>query len=135
MAEVIFRTILKENGLDKEYSTSSCGTHAEVGCGMSEGSKYALKELGMLVKKHKSKKATDSLLKKAHLVICMTERHKNAVINEKISEKCHSMSDISRLGDVSDPYMMENSVYLRTAEDLQYSLNELLEFMKNHENK
>ncbi|MCL2861376.1 MAG: hypothetical protein FWE22_03095 [Firmicutes bacterium] len=130
MAEYILRVMLKEKELDKTFSTSSCGTDAEAGGDMSENAKHALKTLNIPRRKHKSRQVTDALLKKAHLVICMTNRHKETIMNAKICEKCFSMSDISELGDVADPYMQDKEVYLKTAQSLQYSLKELLEFIE-----
>ena len=122
MAEIILKNKLKLAGIDN-VKVSSAGLGANVGDKISKNSLAALKQLGYKGYAFKSKQLTAEMIKKADLIICMTERHKLCLQGY---ENVYSISEITGLGDVIDPYGGDLSVYIRTSYQIEDACNAIL---------
>ena len=122
MAEIILKSKLKLAGVDS-VKVSSAGLNASVGDKISKNSLAALKQLGYKSYAFKSKQLTAEMIRKADLIICMTERHKLCLQGYK---NVLSMAEITGLGDVIDPYGGDLSVYISTSYQIEDACNVIL---------
>ncbi len=107
MAESIIRHELCRREMKELLAVSSAGLSVKVGDGMNEEAKKALTELGIKPHRHKAKVLTKTLIKRAALIVCMTEAHKSAIK----SEKAFTVGEITGAGNVPDPYGMGAEAY------------------------
>lgn len=131
MAESIFKSEIKKRGLVGQYSVSSAGLYVKVGDKMNDTAKVALKNCGITPHSHKARVLTKTLLSRASLVVCMTQEHKNTIKNAKVL----TVGDITKRGDVPDPYGYGVEVYQKVIEYLNSAVDEIFftakEFFKN----
>ena len=123
MAELIMKNKLKLAGV-KNVRVSSAGIYATDGEKISANSALALKQLGIKSGAFKSKKLTMQMLKKSDYVICMTAEHKSALDG---LGNVMTLSEITGLPDVPDPYGCDLNTYIRTSHRLEDACNVLLE--------
>ena len=122
MAEVILKNKLKLAGV-KGVSVSSAGLSAIEGDKMSTNSKLALKHLGYKVNPFKSKRLSVELIMKTDVVICMTSSHKQCI---NVFENVYTVSELTGLKDVSDPYGGDLNEYIKTSHQLEDACNIIL---------
>ncbi len=122
MAEVILRNKLKLAGV-KGVSVSSAGLLASDGDKMSQNSFKALKQLGYKPYGFKSKFLTLDLIMKTDVIICMTKSHKEKI---NVFENVYTISELTGLPDISDPYGGDLSVYVKTSHQLEDACNIIL---------
>lgn len=123
MAELILKNKLKLAGI-KNVRVSSAGIYAAEGEKISVNSALALKQLGIKSGSFRSKKLTMQMLKKSDFVICMTAEHKAALDG---LGNIFTLSEITGLSDVADPYGGDLNTYVRTSHRLEDACNVLLE--------
>ena len=123
MAELILKNKLKRAGI-KNVRVSSAGIYAAEGEKISVNSALALKQLGIKSGSFRSKKLTMQMLKKSDFVICMTAEHKAALDG---LGNIFTLSEITGLSDVADPYGGDLNTYVRTSHRLEDACNVLLE--------
>ena len=126
MAENILRHVLKRRGVASLYNVKSAGLAAEVGSDMSPNAKYALTRLGIKPRKHTARQLTERAAKSAYLIVCMTERHKQA-INSPVAK---TVAEICGGVDVPDPYGGPPELYLKTAEYLLYAADDIADLLE-----
>ena len=122
MAEIILKNKIKRCGLTG-IRVYSAGITATDGDKISKNSSLALKQLGYKVVGFKSKRLDMKLLLKCDLVICMTEGHKRALGN---FPHVYSVAEITKVGDISDPYGGDLTTYIKTSHELEDACNEIL---------
>ncbi len=122
MAEVILKSKLKLADVSG-VRVSSAGLSAIDGDKMSQNSKRALKQLGYKVGTFKSKKLTLDLVMKYDVIICMTRAHKECI---NVFENVYTVSEITGLPDIIDPYGGDLSVYIKTSHQLEDACNIIL---------
>lgn len=122
VAEIIFKTKLKLEKIDN-VKVSSAGLSAVPGDKMSRNSLLALKELGYKSYAFKSKRLTHEMLKKADMVICMTESHKLWL---KGYENVFTINELTGRGEIFDPYGGDFKAYVNTAYQLEDACNVIL---------
>ena len=122
MAEIILKNKLKLAGV-KGVSVSSAGLSASDGAKMSENSRLALKHLGYKPNGFKSKKLTVELIMKTDVVICMTAGHKQCI---NVFENVYTVSELTGLNDISDPYGGDLNTYIKTSHQLEDACNIIL---------
>ncbi len=115
MAEIILKKKLKDAGV-VGIRVSSAGLNAQAGAKISENSAMALKKLGYRIGAFKSKVATSNMLKRCELVICMTAEHKRYL---KGFERVYSISEVTGLPDISDPYGYDLDRYIITSHQIE----------------
>ena len=126
MAENILKDVLKKRGKLGLYNVKSAGLAAEVGSDMSPNAKAALVQMGIKPKKHTAKQLTERAVKSAFLIVCMTERHKQAIN----SPACKTVAEICGGVDVPDPYGGSVELYIRTAEYLRYAADDIADLLE-----
>ena len=122
MAEVILKTKLKLCGI-KGISVKSAGICADAGSKMSDNSRKALRLMGYKGGAFKSTQATEELLEKCNLIVCMTEKHKRALSGVK---NVYSVRDITGY-DVADPFGGDLNEYIKTSHEIEDVCNVILE--------
>ncbi len=122
MAELILKNKLKLAGI-KGVKVSSAGLMASEGEKISKNSALALKQLGIKSYAFKSRQLTPAMLLKTDLTICMTKEHKRGISN---FPDVYSVSEITGLNDVIDPYGQDLSVYIKTCYDIEDVCNNVL---------
>ncbi len=122
MAEVILKNKLKLAGVTG-VKVSSAGILATDGEKMSQNSIKALKLLGYKTHGFKSKKLDLDLIMKYDVIICMTASHKQRLC---VFENVYTLSELTGLGDIIDPYGGDLSVYVKTSHQLEDACNMLL---------
>ena len=115
MAEIILKKKLKDAGITG-IRVSSAGLAANAGSKISENSALALKTLGYRAGAFKSKSATPNMLKRAELIICMTLEHKRYLTG---FERVYTMSEVTGLANVPDPYGGSLQLYTETARQIE----------------
>ncbi|MBR5192352.1 MAG: low molecular weight protein arginine phosphatase [Clostridia bacterium] len=128
MAEIILKKLLKDANITN-VKISSAGLMAVEGEKMSENSKIALKELGFRLYGFKSKRLTPNMVKKANMVICMTNSHKQSLSAYGFNN-VYTLAEVTGTKDVIDPYGYDLSVYKKTAEQIKYACEIILKEIK-----
>ena len=114
MAEVIMKNKIKCAGIT-DIRVTSAGLCANKGDKMSENSIKALRVMGYKSYGFKSKPVTKKLLLSADVVICMTSEHKRYIAN---FPNVRTISELSGLNEIIDPYGRDLSVYLNTSRQI-----------------
>lgn len=109
-----------------DIKVTSCGLNTQNGLSMSVNSRSALRKLDIKSVKFKSKIITEDLIKSSNMIVCMTQAHKLVLTGYK---NVFTMSDFSLAGDIEDPYGFNEDVYLRTAKNIEYACEKLIEFL------
>ena len=115
MAEIILKTKLKLAGIT-DVRVTSAGLSAIDGEKMNPKSQKALKLMGLKAYSFRSKSLTDKLLKKCNLIICMTQSQKAYLGGEK---NVYTMGELTGLGDILDPYGLDQNVYIQTSHQIE----------------
>lgn len=123
MAEIILKTKIKLAGIEN-IKVWSAGLATQDGLKMSENSAKALKLMGYKPYPFKSRQLTEQILKKSHLIICMTNSHKLALNGVK---DVFTISEITGLDDVVDPYGGNINVYIKTSHQIEDACNIILQ--------
>ncbi len=123
MAEIILKTKFKLAGI-KDIKVSSAGLSAQEGSKMSANSFQALKLMGYKGYGFKSKQITEQMINKSDIVLCMTKSHKNALAN---FDNVYTISEVTGLEDVIDPYGGNINVYVKTSHQIEDACNIILE--------
>ncbi len=128
MAEYLFRARLGE---DHGWKAVSAGTAAVPGWPASEEAVYALREMGIDARGHRSQPLTRGLIETSALVVTMTARHRDEVIR-----LCPTAADRTRLltsfglsaksMDVPDPIGMSLDVYRHTRDVLDSAMADVI---------
>ena len=126
MAENILRDVLKKRGTLSYYNVKSAGLAAEVGLDMSPNAKAALEHFGIKPKKHAARQLTLRSAKNACLIVCMTQRHKQAIG----LPSCETVAEICGGNDVPDPYGGPVELYISTAEYLRYAAEDIADLLE-----
>ncbi len=122
MAEGVINKIIKDNNIDN-IDVSSMGISAFDGDSASENAVEALKEIGIDIKNHRSKRVMLQDLIEADKIYVMTLQHKNVIVNT-----CNEIGDKIKVLDINDPFGQELDKY-RICRDkmLEYFKEELKE--------
>lgn len=123
MAEIILKNKLKFMGITG-VKVSSAGLNTQNGLKMSKNSFEALKLMGYKPYGFKSKQLTVQMIEKSDCVVCMTSSHKRALIGCK---NVYTISEITGLDDVSDPYGGNINVYIKASHQIEDACNIIVE--------
>ena len=136
MAEYLLKKALKERNL-KGFKVVSAGIHAKKGDVMNPKSAQVLTDHGVKLGKFSAKPITDKVLKESFLFICMTERHKDYLMDlrwnvlrkageENIENNIYSFSEFVGF-DVPDPYGLDITHYEAVYEMLEGGMYALID--------
>lgn len=122
MAEALLRAEIKKRKI-KWWDVISRGIRAEVGGTLSENSRLALEEVGVVCADFKPKQLTQALISNCALVVTMTEQQKAALGSNGnvrcIKEFCGC--------DVPDPYGCGPEVYRMTRDIIKVACEQIIE--------
>lgn len=127
MAEIILKNKIKLAGV-KGVKVWSAGLNTQDGLKMSKNSFEALKKLGYKPYGFKSRQLTEEMLNKSDIIITMTSTHKIMLSGTK---NVYTIGEATGLGDVSDPYGQDLSVYVRVSHQLEDACNVIINEILN----
>ena len=116
MAEGIFNSFI-----NKGYFANSAGIFANPQDKPSENSIIAMKKLGIDIKVHRARQLDEELINCAHLILTMSQSHKNAILNAnpELSNKVFTLAEFSGINkDISDPFGQSVEVYEKCAKEI-----------------
>ena len=122
MAELILKDKLKKAGI-KDVRVKSAGLFAEDGEKMSKNSASALKSAGIKPYAFRSRRLTADILRKADMVICMTEEHKSRLNGLNYA---YTIKELTGVSDIADPYGGNIETYMKTMEGIEKACDVLL---------
>ena len=113
----------------KDYSFLSAGLSAQVGAPVSQGAKNALSVLGIKTEDTETAtQLTHKLMDEVDYIIPLSLNHGLIIegLYPKYKDKVKYL-----FGDISDPYLQSDSVYLDCAKEIQQGLDRLCEVIQN----
>ncbi len=122
MAKCLMEDI--SNRLDLSITCDSAGLIAFPGAPASPGAQRAMALRGLSLRGHRAKRVNATLVKKADVVLCMTEAHRREFM-QRFPEHAHKAQVFIR--PVSDPFGGSDSLYEQTADQLSSLLGEWLQ--------
>ena len=132
MAKFICNEELKKNSIDS-HTADSAGLYCYAGEAISQNAAAALREFSIDSSSHKSKPASHNLLKKTHLILCMTNSIKNTIqisfpeFSDKLKLlKNFSNNDAEKNEDISDPFGGDLFVYKKTRDEIHECIKSLI---------
>lgn len=122
MAKCLMEDMSKR--LHLPITCDSAGLIAFLGAPASPGAQRAMAARGLSLRGHRSKRISTALVKKADVVLCMTEAHRNEYIQRfpEYAGKAHVF-----IRPVPDPFGGSDSLYVQTADQLASLLEEWLQ--------
>ena len=125
MAETLARDIFKKHGLKTEVL--SAGVHASNGSKASDNAIYAMKKMGLNLKNHKAQLINEHLIEWSNLILTMTKGHYNILksMYPQKSEIFTLCEYIDTNEDISDPFGLDEHVYLSLARELENILKSI----------
>ncbi len=132
MAEGLLRSLL---GPDCGWEISSAGVHASDGLPASSGAAAALRDQGLDISGHRSRRLTPALIRGADLIVTMTGSHRAAVLalDPKSEGKVFLLKSFGiaqSAADIYDPAGEALDVYRRVRDEIDAALPDLILYMK-----
>lgn len=128
MASALFKAKVKKLGF-KGLTSSSAGLFVSAEKDMSEGSRNALKFLGVRTSKHTATQLTKDMVEKANIILAMTKDHKEALVSKfNCADKTFALSEFGDEGtpEVHDPYGKSKGEYIKCAKLIDYLIEQML---------
>ena len=122
MAEALLRAEIKKRKI-KWWDVTSRGIQAEIGGTLSQNSRLALEEKGIILSNFKPRQLTRSLIENCALIVTMTESQKQ-LFGDSGNVRC--VKDICGY-DVPDPYGCGLEVYKMTRDILKTACEIIVE--------
>lgn len=132
MAEGLLRSLL---GFNSGWEISSAGIHAGSGLPASSGAVTVLRDKGLDISGHRSRRLTAALVRDADLVVTMTGGHRDAVL-ALAPESAGKVFLLKSFGvaqsaaDIYDPVGEAPDVYRRVRDEIDAALPDLILYMK-----
>ena len=122
MAEVLFRDILKKEEIDW-IEVKSAGVSAYEGQKASPQAVEVMKRRGLDLSFHRASQLNSELIRKADLILTMTESHKNMVklIDPSAFDKTFTLKEYVGEDsiDIMDPFGQSVEVYSHCAREIE----------------
>ncbi|MFA7368841.1 MAG: low molecular weight protein arginine phosphatase [Kiritimatiellales bacterium] len=136
MAEGLLRSLL---GPNCGWEVSSAGVHASNGLPASTGAVTALRDQGLDISAHRSRRLTPSLVRGADLIVTMTGGHRDAVLaidpqSEGKVFLLKSFGIAQCAADIYDPVGEALDVYRRVRDEIDAALPDLILYMMEKRN-
>ncbi len=131
MAEGLLKHLL---GPECGWDISSAGVRASNGFPASPGSTEALREKGIDISGHYSRRLTPEMIRKADLLVTMTRAHRDAIL-EISPESAGKVFLLKSFGiaqcaaDIYDPVGEALDVYRRVRDEIDAALPDLILYM------
>ena len=135
MAEYVFKYLVKEKGLEREFKISSAGTiNEESGSDMHYGTKEKLDEHNIPYGKHRARKMTKEDYYNYDYIIGMESsniRNILRIVGDDDENKIHRLLDYSsNPRDIADPWYTGN--FKDTYNDILEGCTSLLDYLENN---
>jgi protein-tyrosine phosphatase len=117
MAEFVMKSLVKKNGLEKEYRIDSAATsREEIGNGIHPGSKRKMQQMGIDYTNHRARQITIDDYNDYDLLIGMDRENlynMQRILGEDIEGKMHLLLEYSKKNtgktrDIADPWYTGN---------------------------
>nr|WP_279380029.1 low molecular weight protein arginine phosphatase [Sporosalibacterium faouarense] len=139
MAEALFKDMISEVDNDLgDVKVHSAGVFAVEGQGASPQAVEVMEARGIELSDHKSKMITKELIKQTDLILTMTLRHKNLVldIDSEAKNKVYTLKEYAYSGDeglldITDPFGQTVERYEETAKEIKEALKKVLDKLQN----
>jgi len=121
MAEVLFKSILKERGELDGWRVASAGVWAYQGAPATGNAQEVMRQRGLDLTEFRSQPASNELLAQFDLIVVMTREHKEALQSHDpaLSDRVILLRElVGEQGDFSDPVGGALDVYQHTANEL-----------------
>jgi len=121
MAEVLFKDLLEDRGLQAGWRVQSAGVHATDGQPATELTRQVAAERGLDLSAHHSKPANAARLAGADLVLVMEPAHREFLIEAfpRFADRVHLLTEVAgEDGPVEDPVGTNLENYRETADRL-----------------
>ena len=132
MAEILLRAALPA---DAKWTVASAGVSATPGSRASEYARAAVAELGLSLEKHRSQLVTPELVNQAAIVVAMTQRHIEKILQRvpDCRDRLYLMSVFDpkspKGADVMDPFCGSLEDYRACRDTLQHAIPGLVKFL------
>lgn len=131
MAEALMKYYLKEKDIDK-ISVASYGLNVNPFDNVTEPKTLAaLREIKIPIRSKKSKQINQKIINSADYVIVMTARQKAVLPYENV----YTMDELTRSGEIPDPYGGSQEAYDLTAFKLKLAVETLIEKLIEKNNR
>ena len=132
MAEYLLRARLGRNA---DWSVSSAGCMATPKLAASEEAVRTLRQRGIDLRPHRSRRVTGELVDAATLIVVMTRAHRDQMqtLFPGSRSKVYLLKTFDPLAteqDVNDPIGMPDRVYEHTCEEISAALSALIKYME-----
>jgi protein-tyrosine-phosphatase len=119
IAEALFNKIATDN-----FIATSAGTNTKNGHPAGPDTIKIMKEYGINIANHKTRKLDEKLLKESDYVICMEKDHLNFILNHfpSYSDKYLTLRET----DIIDLYKGSYELYRTVANDIEKGIQEIL---------
>lgn len=126
MAETLFNAMCEKSS-PQTFRAFSAGLNALPGQPASPGAKAAMQKRGLSLESHRARRLSPELIRRASLIVCMSEAHAQAVrlLFPEADVPVQALSPA-----VPDPYGGDETVYDATASVLEVRLSALLALLK-----
>lgn len=122
MAMALFNMKTKEKGLP--FEAESAGTSAFFGDRASENAIGVLKERGIDISSHRSRRVSEYMLEEYELFVCMAQEHAEAISSFVPKEKICLMRQ-----EIWDPYGDSDDIYRLCADKIDRETDYLIEWL------
>ncbi len=133
MSSALFNSKVKKANIGN-LTSHFCGMFVEYGSNVKQESKTALKEYGVNRVCGTPTQITGRHLAEHNLIVCLTEDHKQALINmvaTKFAKKIVCFKDFCGY-DIADPYGGDIGVYLKCLAQINKGLDLLINSLLNN---
>ncbi len=137
MAEALFKDMLEK--LDEEMDeikVHSAGIYATQNLSASAHAIDVMRNRGIDLSKHKSRLLTEKMIDEADLILTMTLRHKQGILNiapeaenKVFTLKEYVAEENEHILDIIDPFGQSVEVYEKTAEEIKQALKTVMDEM------
>lgn len=138
MAEILFKDMLKREKLDDKIRVKSSGISVYTSMPASDNAIQAVRELGMDLTGHRSRRLDIDMLREADLILAMTGVHKARILDiipaakDKVFTLIEYASD-GKEGDVSDPFGYDLDTYKKCRDEIRKYLEITLKKIKEYD--
>jgi protein arginine phosphatase len=130
MAEAILKKLVAKRPDANEWHIESAGTWAHDGLPAALLSQLMMREIGLDISSHQSKRVTRPLLRHFNLILTMERQQKEGLIVQykPFEDRIYMLSEmVGKFEDIPDPIGSEYEYYQATAKTLELFLSDGLE--------
>lgn len=134
MAEALFRDLLKEHNLHKNFVVGSAGIYAfENDPASHEAIEVMKEEYGIDISSHRARVLFDTDIKESWLILTMTENHRRMILDiyPEAADKVYTLKNYAEADDenpdVCDPFGMDYDTYNHCAGEIEGLLLKIMD--------